>query len=65
MNRSVDTSWPINAMGNSGARSSGPSGWPVPGLSGGGGMLGRSAMMLYQERGTSSSRSEYLVVVIG
>ena len=34
-------------MGKSGARSSGPTGWPVPGWSGGGGSDGRSAATLY------------------
>src|SRR6476469_8330535 len=42
-------------MGNSGARSSGPIGWPVPGCSGGWGGWGASARMLYQLRGISLS----------
>ena len=36
---SVETSWPINDIGNSGARSSGPSGCFVCGLSGGSGSI--------------------------
>ena len=38
-------------MGNSGARSSGPSGLSVPGCSGGARGLGRSGRMLYQACG--------------
>ena len=55
MSRSALTSWPIRAMGKSGARSSGPIGWPVPGFRTGGGGAGRSAAMLYQDRGIRSS----------
>jgi hypothetical protein len=47
ISRSVDTSCRISSIGNSGARSSGPTGCSVPGCSGGG-RHGRSAMMLYQ-----------------
>ncbi len=42
-------------MGNSGARSSGPIGWPVPGCSGGCGRGGASARMSYQLGGISLS----------
>ena len=42
-------------MGNSGARSSGPTGWCVPGCSGGGGGTGRSGTMLYHWVGISDS----------
>ena len=48
MYRSWETSWRIRSMGNNGARSSGPAGSRVPGCSGGGGGVGRSATMLYQ-----------------
>ena len=41
----------ISSIGNSGARSSGPIGCFVPGCSTGGGGLGRSAWMLYQDFG--------------
>src|SRR6476620_9873115 len=45
----------IRSIGNSGARSSGPTGWPVPGCRTGGGGTGRSGTMLYQRVGISSS----------
>src|ERR1700757_672180 len=51
----------MSSIGNSGARSSGPTGWPVPGCSGGGGGAGRSGMMLYHWRGISDSSSVILV----
>src|SRR3954454_357260 len=51
MSRSVLTSCMISAMGKSGARSSGPMGFSVPGCSGGAIGVGRSARMLYQARG--------------
>ena len=60
MVRSWLTSWPINAIGNSGASASGPIGWSVPGCSGGGGGSGRSAARLYQCVGIWSSPSVYL-----
>ena len=49
------------SIGNSGARSSGPTGSPVPGWSGGCGGFGMSAAMLYQCRGISLSGSWILV----
>src|SRR6185437_13263868 len=55
------TSWRISSIGNSGARSSGPTGWPVPGCSGGGGGAGRSGMMLYQALGIWDSSRMNLV----
>src|SRR5262252_1088418 len=58
--RSGETSCAISAAGNSGARSSGPTGWRVPGWSGGGGGDGRSAMTLYHCRGISDSCRTYL-----
>src|SRR3982751_6380847 len=61
--RSVVTSCWISAIGNSGARSSGPTGCRVPGCSTGGGGAGRSGMRLYQRRGISDSESRDLVVV--
>src|SRR6266516_7237790 len=61
MRESVATSWRISSIGNSGARSSGPTGWPVPGCSGGGGGAGRSGIMLYHWRGISDSSSVILV----
>ena len=56
---SVVTSCSISAIGNSGARSSGPTGSRVPGCSGGGGGSGRSGTMLYHCVGiwVSSSRN--------
>src|ERR1019366_8996836 len=59
--RSVLTSWPIRAIGKSGARSAGPIGWPVPGWRTAAGGIGRSATMLYQARGIWSSESRNLV----
>lgn len=41
-------SWRISSIGNSGAKSLGPTGCSVPGCSTGGSALGRSALMLYQ-----------------
>src|SRR5690348_5267904 len=58
---SVVTSCSMRAMGNSGARSSGPTGCSVPGCSTGGGGLGRSGTMLYQLVGISDSDSRILV----
>src|SRR5690349_4785932 len=49
------------SIGKSGARSAGPSGWPVPGWSGGAGGLGRSGTMLYQWVGRSRSSSTILI----
>src|SRR4051812_7009866 len=54
----------IRAIGNSGARSAGPIGWPVAGCSGGGSGAGRSAWMLYQAVGIRSSGSRYFTVSI-
>src|SRR4029450_8998090 len=51
----------ISSIGKSGARSSGPTGSPVPGCSTGCGALGMSARMLYQRRGSSSSPSRNFV----
>ena len=51
----------MSAIGKSGARSSGPIGWWVPGWSGGGGATGRSAAMLYQARGIRDSSRTNLV----
>src|SRR5208283_1539938 len=45
----------MSSIGNSGARSSGPTGWSVPGCSGGGGGAGRSGITLYHWRGISDS----------
>src|SRR6478752_9987152 len=60
---SVLTSCPIRSIGNSGARSSGPTGWRVPGCSGGGGGTGRSARRLYHRVGSSDSSSTIFVGV--
>jgi hypothetical protein len=62
--------WPLiscsmRGMGNSGARSSGFTGWSVPGWSTGAGGEGRSGMMLYQWRGICSSDSTYFSGMIG
>src|SRR5580692_521432 len=61
MKESVATSWRMSSIGNSGARSSGPTGWPVPGCSGGGGGEGRSGITLYHCRGISDSSSVIFV----
>ena len=45
----------MRAIGKSGARSSGPTGFFVPGCSTGGSSNGRSALMLYQAFGSSES----------
>ena len=55
-----ETSCRIRSIGNSGARSSGPTGWPVPGCSTGGGGVGRSCSTLYQRVGISLSSSRIL-----
>src|SRR3984885_12138369 len=55
ISRSALTSWPISAIGKRGARSSGPTGLPVPGCRTGGGGDGRSATILYQAWGIRSS----------
>src|SRR5688572_14468213 len=55
------TSWRMSSIGNKGARSSGPTGSPVPGCSTGCGGLGMSARMLYQRRGSCDSSSRDLV----
>src|SRR6185436_11023429 len=52
----------ISAIGKSGVRSSGPTGFSVPGCSTGGGGAGRSAMMLYQCLGIRVSSSRYLTL---
>jgi hypothetical protein len=62
MYRSPLTSCRISACGNSGARSSGPTGCPVPGCSGGGGGAGRSGITLYHWVGMSDSSSRYFVL---
>src|SRR5690349_2887900 len=54
---SVATSWRISSIGNNGARSSSPTGCPVPGCSTGGGGVGRSCSTLYQRVGISLSSS--------
>src|SRR5271157_163554 len=51
----------MSSIGNSGARSSGPTGWSVPGCSGGGGGAGRLGITLYHWRGISDSSSVILV----
>jgi hypothetical protein len=61
MKRSAETSWAMSAMGNSGARSSGPMGSCVPGCRTGGGGSGRSGTTLYQAVGISNSSSRILV----
>src|ERR1700691_518293 len=61
MKESVDTSCLMSSIGNSGARSSGPTGASVPGCSGGGGGEGRSGITLYHCRGISDSSSTILV----
>src|SRR6187399_1834978 len=59
ISRSVETSCPMIAIGKSGARSSGPTGCPVPGCNTGGGGSGRSAAMLYQASGSRLSSRTY------
>src|SRR3954468_20212069 len=55
--RSVVISCRMRSIGNSGARSSGPTGCRVPGCSGGGGGLGRSGTTLYHCVGSWGSSS--------
>jgi hypothetical protein len=55
----------MSDMGNSGARSSGFTGWCVPGWSTAAGGVGRSGMMLYQWRGICSSDSRYFIGMAG
>src|SRR3954468_8115081 len=62
--RSPVTSWRIRSIGNSGARSSGPTGCRVPGCSGGGGGLGRSGTTLYHCVGSCDSSSRILVCAV-
>src|ERR1035437_3221767 len=64
IHRSVETSCMITAIGNSGAKSLGPIGCPVPGCSTAGGGTGRSAAMLYQAFGIRSSPSTYFFVFV-
>src|SRR2546427_6761807 len=47
----------MSSIGKSGARSSGPTGCPVPGCSTGCGAVGMSERMLYQRRGSCDSSS--------
>src|SRR4051794_32322589 len=61
---SFDTSWRIRSIGKSGARSSGPTGFPVPGCSTGGGGVGRSWSTLYQRVGSSLSSSRILCAAV-
>src|SRR5690242_1742973 len=58
------TSWTISSIGKSGARSSGPTGCPVPGWSTGDGRFGMSAATLYQRVGSSDSGSTNFVCSI-
>ncbi len=58
---SVLTSWRISSIGKRGARSSGPTGSPVPGWRTGCGRFGMSDAMLYQPVGISDSGSTNLV----
>ena len=61
MSGSAETSCSIRPIGKIGARSSGPAGSPVAGLSGGGGgSPGRSASRFTQLVGISSSESSNL-----
>src|SRR6188472_4703595 len=59
---SVETSWRITSIGKSGARSSGPTGLPVPGCRTGAGGSGRSAATLYQASGRRLSSRVYFTV---
>src|SRR6185369_1324975 len=63
IHRSWLTSCLISSIGKSGARSWGPMGWPVPGCSGGGSGVLKSAWMLYHLVGISFSESRYFVVM--
>src|SRR5660398_202411 len=60
---SAETSCMMSSIGNRGARSSGPNGSCVAGLSGGGGGAGRSGTRLYQEVGIRYSGNTYLVAM--
>src|SRR5919202_2017806 len=57
------TSWRISSIGKSGARSSGPTGSPVPGCSTGCAGVGMSARTLYQRRGSCDSSSRNFVCI--
>ena len=59
------TSWRISSIGKSGARSSGPTGCPVPGCRIGSIGFGMSARTLYQCRGSADSSSRNFVCAIG
>src|SRR3954447_7291706 len=59
---SIETSWPTTPSRKNGARSSGPAGSMVAGLSGGLGSPGRSGSRLTQCVGIASSGSVYLTV---
>src|SRR5437764_10075900 len=54
----------MSSIGNSGARSAGPIGWPVPGCRTGAGGVFRSAAMLYHLVGMSLSVRTYLVCAL-
>src|SRR5215831_12526811 len=54
----------MRAIWNKGDRSSGVTGFLVPGCNTGSGGVGRSAAMLYQERGISSSFRRNLVCTL-
>src|SRR6202521_3152408 len=64
IHRSVDTSWPMMAIGKIGVRSGGVSGSRVRGLRNGPSGSGRSATMLYQRSGSSSSLRRNLVGIL-
>src|SRR5919108_1748352 len=57
---SAETSWPISAIGNSGASASGPTGSRVCGCRERPGLVGIDGPMLNQALGTSSSPSRIL-----
>src|SRR6187402_2551901 len=59
-----ETSWRMSSIGKSGARSSGPTGWPVPGCRTGCGRFGMSAATLYQRSGSADSGRSTFVSVI-
>ncbi|MBI5740985.1 MAG: hypothetical protein HZA16_09705 [Nitrospirae bacterium] len=58
------TSCLMISIGKMGDRSSGPTGFPVAGLRGGGSCSGRSGVTLYQQSGISFSERRILVSMV-
>lgn len=58
----METSCIIKLIGNKGAKSLGPAGCLVAGCKGGGGGLGKSEFILYQNLGALECSNKYLIV---